>query len=153
MHPRSALIAVALVIVTLQVSPLAAGQATAKPKPVPALPAAIETAFKTAYPKATIKAVHKEKYGGKDAYEIESLDGGKTRDIVYHLDGTVAVVEEEIAAADLPAPVLAAIKKDYPKATITRYERSMESGATSYEVQLKGVKDKSAEYTPDGKRK
>lgn len=145
------LVTAVLSVLILAAPVLAANQPATAPSSK--LPAAIETAFKKAYPNATIKAASKEKYGGKDAYEVESVDKGKTRDIVYHLDGTVAVLEEEIAAADLPALVLAAIKHDYPKATITRSERGMESGATSYEVQLKGAKDKTAEYTPDGKRK
>ena len=143
-----AIVVVALIIAA---SGLAAAQGAAKV--APKLPPAIEAAFRKAYPKATIKHVEHEKYGGKDAIEVESVDNGMTRDIVYHLDGSVAVIEEQIAAADVPAPVLAALKRDYPKATVTRYERAMESGATSYEMQLKGVKDKSAEYTPDGKRK
>ena len=130
---------------------LASSQAT--PKADPKLPAAIETAFKKAYPKATIKRVYQEKYGGKDAFEIESVDNGKGRDIVYHLDGSVAVLEDKVAAADVPAAVLAAIKADYPKAAISSYERKIESGATSYEIQIKGAKAETAEYSPDGKRK
>lgn len=144
-------IATVLLSLIIAVPVLAASQGPAKADPK--LPAAIEAAFKKAYPKATINRVLQEKYGGKDAFEVESLDNGKTRDIVYHLDGSVAVVEEQIAAADVPAPVLAAIKKDYPKATIARYERKMESGATSYEVLIKGAKAETAEYSPDGSRK
>ena len=115
------------------------------------LPAAIESAFKAAYPKATIKGVSKEKYAGKDAYEVESIDGGKTRDLVYLPDGSVMVVEEQIEAADLPPAVAAAIAKGFPKATVVRYERAVERGVTSYEVQFKG--GKSAEYTAAGRPK
>jgi hypothetical protein len=144
-------IATLLVSLVIAAPGLAAAQGSGKPDPK--LPPAIEAAFNKAYPKATIKHVMQEKYGGKDAFEVESVDNGKTRDIVYHLDGSVAVVEEQIARADVPAPVLAAIKKDYPTATIASYERKMESGATSYEIQFKGAKAETAEYSPDGKRK
>ncbi len=123
------------------------------PKTAPKLPAAIDAAFKASYPKAVIRGVSREKYAGKDAYEVESVEDGRTRDLIYLLDGSVAVIEEEIAASDLPAAVAAAIKADYPKASITRYERAVEGGATSYEVQLKGAKVGSAEYTAEGKRK
>jgi hypothetical protein len=127
-------------------SPSLAGQGGVK------LPAAVEKAFKAAYPNATIKNVAKEKLAGKDVYEVESLDAGKTRDIIYRPDGVIAILEEQIAAADVPAPVTAAIAKDFPKATVTRYERVVENGVTRYEVQLKGARVASAEYLPDGKR-
>jgi hypothetical protein len=142
--------------VLLAASPALARQGGAKP---PAqqkaakvqLPPAVESAFKAAYPNATIKNVTKEKLAGKDVYEVESVDAGKTRDIIYRPDGVIAVLEEQIAAADLPAPVAAAIAKEFPKATVTRYERVVENGATRYEVQLKGARVGSAEYLPDGK--
>ncbi len=117
------------------------------------LPAAIEAAFTAAYPKATIKGFSKEKYAGKDAIEVESVDNGKTRDLTYLLDGTVAVLEEEVSAADIPEAVAAAIKADFSKAMVTRYERAVEKGVTSYEVRLKGAKVAEAEYTAAGKRK
>ncbi|MEO7157651.1 MAG: PepSY-like domain-containing protein [Vicinamibacterales bacterium] len=135
---------------------LAAASAVAAeqvPKTANSLPAAIATAFKAAYPKATIRGVSQEKYAGKDAYEVESVENGKARDLIYLVDGTVAVIEEEIAASDLPPAVAAAIKADYPTASITRYERAVERGTTSYEVQFKGAKVGSAEYFADGKRK
>ncbi len=141
---------VVLVCIVVAASAIAAEQTA---KPIPPLPAAIASAFKASYPNATIMGVSREKYAGKDAYEVESVDKGKTRDLIYLADGTVAVIEEEIAAADVPPPVAAAIKADYPKASITRYERAVEQGTTSYEVQLKGAKVGSAEYTADGKRK
>lgn len=142
-------VAVALCVVVVAGTSLGASQGTAKA--APKLPPAIETAFKAAYPNATIKAVSKEKYAGKDAYEVESVENGKARDLIYRTDGTVAVIEEEIALANLPPAVAAAIKKDFPTAIVTRYERAVEGGVTSYEVQLKG--GKSGEYTAAGKRK
>ena len=102
---------------------------------------------------AKIKGISREKYAGKDAYEVESVENGKTRDLIYLLDGTVALIEEEVRAEDLPAAVAAGIKADFPKATVTRYERVVAHGVTSYEVQLKGAKVGEAEYTSTGKRK
>ncbi|MEO7134778.1 MAG: PepSY-like domain-containing protein [Vicinamibacterales bacterium] len=137
--------------VLLVAAPLVAAEQTSKATNT--LPAKIASAFSTAYPNATITGVSTEKYAGKDAYEVESVENGKTRDLIYLLDGSVAVMEEEIAASDLPAAVAAAIRSDYPKASVTRYERAVERGTTTYEVQLKGAKVGSAEYTADGKRK
>ena len=142
-------VSVVLCVMVMAGALLGASQKTSKPSP--SLPAAIEKAFKAAYPTATIKAVSKESYAGKDAYEVESVDNGKTRDLIYRADGTVVVIEEEIAAADLPAAVAAAITKDFPKGNVIRYERAVEGGVTSYEVQLRG--GKSGEYTAAGKRK
>jgi len=119
--------------------------------PKVALPPAVESAFKTAYPNATIKNVMKEKLKGKDVYEVESIDGAKRRDITYYPDGVIAVLEDTITAAEVPAAVIAAIKTDHPKATVTRYEKVIEDGVTKYEISLKGGKTGSAEYTPDGK--
>ena len=122
----------------------------AKPSKV-VLPPAVESAFKAAYPNATIKNVVKEKLKGKDVYEVESIDGGKPRDITYRPDGVIAILEETIPVADVPAAVVAAIKADHPKATVTRYEKVIEDGVTTFEVTLRGAKAGSAEYTPDGK--
>src|ERR1700682_3388815 len=58
------------------------------------VPAAVSAAFKTAYPKATIRGYAQEKENGKVFYEIESLDGKTKRDILYNADGTVAEMEE-----------------------------------------------------------
>ena len=123
-------------------------QAAAKPKVT--LPPAVEAAFKAAYPSATINNVMKEKEGGQEIYEVESVDRGLHRDINYKPDGTVVAMEEEVAEADLPAVVAAAIKTRYPKATITKREKLTEGGKSSFEIQLKGGPSEVV-LTPDGK--
>jgi hypothetical protein len=123
-------------------------QAAAKPKVT--LPPAVEAAFKAAYPSATINNVSKEKEGGQEIYEVESVDRGLHRDLNYKADGTVVTMEEEVAEADLPAVVATAIKTRYPKATITKREKLTEGGKTSFEVQLKGGPSEVV-LTPDGK--
>lgn len=116
-----------------------------------ALPAAVQTAFKQAYPTATIKHVSKEKQKGQDVYEVESVDNGRRRDLMYKPDGTVLSFEEEVAVADLPAAVSNAIKTRYPKATVGLCEKLMEGTTMRYEIQLKGVpKVTSVELMPDG---
>ena len=131
---------------------------SASPKPAaqakPAatkLPAAVDAAFKKAYPQATIKNVAHETEDGQEQYEIESMNGGLRLDVTCKPDGTVIAVEEEIAAADVPAAVMTAIAARYPKATITLRERVTAKGATSYEISLKGAPVASVELTPDGK--
>ena len=82
---------------------------------------------------------------------IRCPDGPPRRDILYRPDGVIALLEEGISAADVPAPVAAAIKSNFPKATVTRYEKVIENGAVRYEIQLRGAKVGSAEFMPDGK--
>jgi hypothetical protein len=95
--------------------------------------------------------VAKEKLKGKDVYEVESIDGGKPRDITYRPDGVIAVLEETIPVGEVPAAVVAAIKADHPKATVTRYEKVIEDGVTTYEVALKAAGSDPPSTTPDGK--
>ena len=118
------------------------------------VPAAVTTAFKTAYPKATIRDCSKELEKGKVAYEISSLEDKTKRDVLYHEDGTVIVVEEAIPAGDLPDPVKLVISKKYPKGAITLAERlTHEPGSSiSYEIRLKHQgKTLELVYDPDGK--
>lgn len=115
------------------------------------LPPAIDQAFKTAYPNATIKNVSKETEAGKPVYEVESVDGGRRRDLIYRPDGTVVSFEEELADADVPAAVSQAIKARYPKATVTFRERLVTGATVQYEIQLKGAGPGEVTLTPDGK--
>ena len=114
------------------------------------LPPAVESAFKAAYPTATITQVSKEKEGGQDTYEVESVDKGVRRDVEYKPDGTLIDVEEEIAASDLPQAVASAITARYPKATLVKREKVTKGSTVTYEVQLKNG-PKEVELTPDGK--
>jgi uncharacterized membrane protein YkoI len=115
------------------------------------LPAPITAAFKKSYPNATIRGTAKETEDGKTVYEVESVENGKARDFMYNADGTVISIEEEINAADLPAPVTAALKKLYPKATVTVAEKTTEGKTIQYDLQLKGAAVKSVSFLPDGK--
>ena len=118
----------------------------------PGRPPAIEAAFRKAYPNATVKHVSKETEDGKPQYEVESVDGGRRRDINYNLDGTVILYEEELTDAEVPAVVVAAIKTRYPKATITTRERLyvMKDKSANYEFGLKGAAASEVVLTPDG---
>jgi hypothetical protein len=128
------------------------------PKPAPAkvtLPAAIDAAFKKAYPNATIKDVSKEggegAEKGKTVYEVESIDNGMARDLIYRADGTVVEYEEAVTEANVPSAVVSAIKAKYPKATLGKCEKLFKNGTTNYEIALKGAKVSSVTLTPDGK--
>ena len=135
---------------------VAARQTTTKPTTAKAykiavqLPAPVAAAFKKAYPKATIRGTAKETENGNTVYEVESVEDGKARDFMYAADGTVLEIEEELSPADLPAPVMASLKKLYPKATIAVAERLTRGTAVQYELQIKGAAKKSVSFLPDG---
>lgn len=135
-------------VLVMSVAPAAATEQAKAHK----IPAAVEDAFKKAYPTATIKATSTEKEGGQTVYEIESVDGATKRDLIYAANGKLQVVEEEVSAADVPAPVLAALKARYPKATVTKYEKISHTGAStvSYEMQMKGAGVAECEIAGDG---
>lgn len=145
---RCVLVALAVSLFTLS--------AVAQEKKITAkdVPAAVITAFKTAYPNATIRGYAQEKEHGKVFYEIESREGTTHRDVLYNPDGTVAEVEESIPASDLPAAAQQAIKQKYPRAVITLAERTTVGDTVGYEVSLKqGRKRIGMEFDSSGKLK
>jgi glucose/arabinose dehydrogenase len=156
---------VGLTVMTLALALIASAMAaaqTATPSPKPAtaakaaepaakLPPAILTAFQKTYPKATIKHSAKETENGKTTWEVESVENGLARDLVYNPDGTVVEIEEQIEPASLPAAVSAALKATYPKATITKAEKLTKGTTLTYEMALKGAAVTSIELTSAGK--
>ena len=114
-------------------------------------PPAVVAAFKTAYPQAVIRHVSHETEDGIERCESESTNHGKSLDVNYKPDGTVLVIEEEVSATDVPAPVTAAINKRYPTATITTRERATEGAKVYFELGLKGASVKEVQLAPDGR--
>lgn len=129
---------------------MAQGASKTPAKPKVQLPAAVTSAFKAAYPDAIIKNVSHETEDGIEQYEIESTNHGKGLDVNYKPDGSLLVVEEQLAPGDLPAAVTAAISKRYPKATLGTCERATEHDKVSYEIGLKGAPVKTVQLNPDG---
>jgi hypothetical protein len=122
-----------------------------KPAAKGTLPVAITEAFQKAYPTAKITGTAKETEGGKTVYEVESMDQGMSRDLIYNPDGTVVEIEEGMNAADLPAPVADGLKKLYPKAKVTKAEKLTRGQTVEYELAISGAAKKSVALTPDGK--
>jgi hypothetical protein len=154
-----AVCAIGLVIAVVTIGgPALVAQQPANPpapaKPAPAavtLPPAVRAAFTKAYPQAQVKHVIHETEGGQEQYEIESVDHGMALDVNYKPNGSVIVIEQEVAPADVPAAVMAAIATRYPNATLTTRERATEKKTTYYEIGLKGAPVTSVQLTPDGK--
>jgi hypothetical protein len=119
-------------------------------QPVP-LPPAVKAAFTEAYPHATVTRIIHEKAHGEEQYEIESVDHDMKLDVHYKRDGSVIVVEQEVAAADVPAAVTAAIRTRYPTSTVTLSMRATEKKSTYYDISLEGAPVTAVQLTPDGK--
>ncbi len=104
-------------------------------------PAKVKKAFETKFPGAT--AV---KWGKENSKEWEaefSVDSVKMS-ANFAVDGTWLETETEIAAAELPEAVAAAIKTQHPKAAIVHaYMIESAAKSTFYEVELKTGKKKS----------
>lgn len=140
-------------LITMAVSLLALS-VVAQEKKITAkdVPAAVMSAFKSAYPNATIRGYAREKENGKVFYEIESREGTTTRDVLYNPDGTVAEIEESIAGTDLPAEVQQAMKEKYPKAVVTKAEKTTAGDKVSYEIVARqGKKRVTIEFDSSGK--
>jgi ABC-type transport system substrate-binding protein len=142
---------IALIVAAVSLSSFSA---VAQEKKITAkdVPAAVITAFKNSYPNATIRGYAREKEQGKVFYEIESREGVMSRDVLYNADGTVAEIEESMAATDLPADAQQAIKQKYPKAVIRLAEKTTAGDKITYEVSLRqGMKRMSMEFDANGK--
>jgi hypothetical protein len=129
------------------------GPKAAAPAASVKLPPAIDAAFKQKWPNAVAKNVSKESDAGKTVYEVESIDAGRRRDINFYADGTIILYEEELKASEVPAVVLEAVTKRYPKAKVTLSERlyTIKDNSANYELGISGVSGvKEVILTPDG---
>ena len=116
------------------------------------VPPPVLTAFEKAYPHAKIRGTSTEVENGKTYFEIESMDGTRSRDILYNADGTVAEIEEVVAVGTLPEAVRTAVGKEFPKAKIAKAERTTKGTDISYEVHVSlGSKRGSVVVDPSGK--
>ena len=140
------LMAIGLLLVSLSAS---AQESKIREKDVPQ---AVIAAFKSTYPNATVRGYAKERENGKLFYEIESKDGDTMRDLLYNPDGTVAEIEETVAATDLPEAAQQLIHSKYPKATVNKAERVTAGTKVSYDVSAKqGAKRISFVFDAEGK--
>ena len=140
-------------LITAALAAALALPATAKERPLSRakVPPPVLAAFEKAYPKAKAIRFAEETQDGKKAYEIESQDGSKRRDLLYAADGTVLEIEETIPPADLPATVRDAVAKQAPKATIKRAEKVTRGETVRFEVELSGTTTKELVFDVNGK--
>jgi hypothetical protein len=122
------------------------------------LPKAVAAAVKEYFPDAEFTSITKETEGTKVVYDIELKEKGKKHEMDIQEDGTVLEIEDEVAAADLPAAVSKALEAKYPKATLkdamaVNKMTGKEKKLLHYELTITTAEKKSVEVliSPDGK--
>ena len=116
------------------------------------VPSEVIKAFKTAYPRASVRVYAKVEVDGTPFYKLETVDGDTHRKISYTPDGSVAKLEERITVNELPAGALLATEGKYPKAKITSAQRVTQGEQISYELSVKkGGKAFELEFDAGGK--
>jgi len=128
----------------------AAGQTEQKLK-YPDLPPAVRTAFDKQFQGARVLGVSSEAEGGGTVYEIECEWRTRRHDITFRPDGMLVSTEETIPMSEVPAAVSAALRREFPRAEVTRAEKITEGGAVSYEFQLRGANKREAKFSADGR--
>jgi hypothetical protein len=100
------------------------------------LPAVVQEVVKREFAGARVTSIDDDDYEGIDAYEIEGeTPDGKELEIMVGKDGTLYQKEEEISSRDLPAPVLAAVKKELGNAQPEEFKRITERDKVLYEIE------------------
>ena len=128
--------------------------------PLDKLPKAVLTAVKTRFPKAEAKEASSEKADGKTVYEVTLKEDGKNIDVTLTPEGTITLIEKEVAFKDLPKAVAETFDKKYPKATYKIIEEVIKVAngkeTLEYYEALLTTADKKmfeVEVLPDGKFK
>ena len=130
-----------IITIALSILLMTFGQANAGSKELSKdqVPKAVSDAFVKAYPDAKDLTYEEEIFEGKKAYEVEYKKNGMEFGFIYNADGVLLLKEEEIDVKELPDPVVKAIMKAHPEATIEEAEKMMkpDGTVTVYEVEIK----------------
>lgn len=97
------------------------------------LPPAVQKTVQEQSKGAEIKNIAKEKEKGAWHYEVETMLNGKHRDFNVAENGTLIVVEEEIAISNIPAAAKSAIEKKVGTGKLTMVETITKDGTTMFE--------------------
>ena len=114
------------------------------------LPAAVLRAVQRETKGTTIRSISRETENGRTVYEVETDAAGRTKDLLFDANGTILEIEEEIAAADVPAAALTAITRTAGRGKVTKIEKVTKGAAISYEAQIQGARMSEVVVRPDG---
>jgi uncharacterized membrane protein YkoI len=126
--------------------------------PLDQVPKAVTDSAKAKFPGAKFREAAKETEDGKTVFEIAMTHEDHKMDVTFQEDGTLVLVETEVAEKDVPAVVLKAVKDKYPGGKIDLVESVKKGPAVKkevdyYEFHLKTADKKSAEVEVDSKGK
>ncbi|HUW20972.1 MAG TPA: PepSY-like domain-containing protein [Sedimentisphaerales bacterium] len=124
------------------------------------LPEAVKAAIDALYPQATIEEAKEEEEGLK-VYEVELKQNGEKVELTVAPDGTIVEVQSEVAMANLPPAVAAAITQAAESAKIKEISqevtywvvvlKKLDAPETTYEAELiKDGKKSEIEVAADG---
>ena len=91
----------------------------------------------------------------EDVYEAEFRINGLEYDMKISADGTVFLIKADIPLQSLPAPVKAAIAKDFPEYALRSAKQITARGTVKYRVDCRSesaaVRKLELYYSPDGR--
>ena len=90
--------------------------------PVEKLPKAVVDTLKKRFPKGELTKASKSGEGDKTTYEVSVKEGTLKADVDLTAAGAITGMEKQIAAADLPKVIAAAVKAKQPKGTVKTCE-------------------------------
>ena len=146
-HTRTATLLATLIAATAHVAASAETHV-----PCNTLPAAVLRQAKIEAQDATVRGCVKDKENGKLTYEVETLKGGKSRDILLDDSGSVLELEQQVETSSLPPAVSEAIAKAAHGGKVGKVESVTRGGAiASYETTIttKGRRREIA-FSPQG---
>jgi len=109
------------------------------------LPAAVRKAVQEQTAGARIKGLTREIEDGQTFYEAETVVNGRTRDVLFDVNGRVVEVEEQILLSEAPEAVRAALAG---KGKLLILEKVLKGGQTAYEAHVSN-KGKTTEIVLD----
>lgn len=121
--------------------------------PAANVPAAVKTQVQNQFPNAGV--IEWDFDDDEDVYEAEFRINGLEYDMKLSPDGTVFLIKADIPLQSLPAPVTAAIARDFPGYALRRAKQITVRGTMKYRVYCRaeaaGVRKLELYYAPDGK--
>jgi hypothetical protein len=116
------------------------------------IPPVIVKNLRMEYPHARISGATREIKNGDTLYEVVCKDSATKHTVTFHSDGIPIEIEEPMTIDQLPAAVVGAATKQYPKGKIMDIQMVMRGPVMTYELLIKEKKKKvEVEYDMNGK--
>jgi hypothetical protein len=115
------------------------------------LPSPVRAAAEKAITGGALKTIVVEQEKGENAYSVEAIMAGKTKEFTFSSDGTLLAEEEDVSFEQLPEAVRAAAGKYFGGARGLHASAEVAKNVTSYEVEgRKGGERVSAKFSAAG---